>query len=44
VPVYDGLVKRYAPPFSSSRHEALDAHDLLLARYRPDGVLVPVGP
>lgn len=44
VPVYDGLIKRYAPPFTPSRHDALDAHDLLLARFRPDGVLVPAGP
>jgi branched-chain amino acid transport system substrate-binding protein len=43
VPVYDGLVKRYAPPFTRSRHEALNADDLLLARFRPDGVLVPAG-
>lgn len=39
---YDGLVKRYAPPFTPTRHEALDERDLLLARYRPDGALVPV--
>jgi branched-chain amino acid transport system substrate-binding protein len=39
---YDGLIKRYAPPFSPSRHEALDERNLLLARYRPDGALVPV--
>ncbi|MGZ5198168.1 MAG: ABC transporter substrate-binding protein [Telluria sp.] len=43
VPVYDGLVKRYAPPFAPGRHEALDGHDVLLARYRADGVLVPAG-
>jgi branched-chain amino acid transport system substrate-binding protein len=43
VPAYDGLVKRYDPPFTRSRHDALDAHDLVLARFRPDGVLVPAG-
>ncbi|MEW6761892.1 MAG: ABC transporter substrate-binding protein [Pseudomonadota bacterium] len=36
-----GLVRSYSPPFTPSRHEALDARDLLIARYRPDGVLVP---
>lgn len=37
-----GLVKDYAPPFTPTRHEALGPDDLLLARYRDDGVLVPV--
>jgi branched-chain amino acid transport system substrate-binding protein len=36
-----GLVKTYAPPFTPARHEALGPGDLLLARYRADGVLVP---
>lgn len=39
---YDGLVRRYAPPFTSTRHEALSEAQLLMARYRPDGVLVPI--
>ncbi|MFJ1472395.1 ABC transporter substrate-binding protein [Massilia orientalis] len=38
-----GLVKTYAPPFTPARHEALGPDDLLLARYRADGVLVPAG-
>jgi branched-chain amino acid transport system substrate-binding protein len=37
-----GLIKLYAPPFTPERHEALGTQDLLLARYRSDGVLVPV--
>jgi branched-chain amino acid transport system substrate-binding protein len=41
VPAHDGLVKRYAPPFTAERHEALDASQLLMARYRADGVLLP---
>jgi branched-chain amino acid transport system substrate-binding protein len=41
VPLYDGLVRRYAPPFTRARHEALGPEQLLMARYRPDGVLVP---
>jgi branched-chain amino acid transport system substrate-binding protein len=36
-----GLVKRYQPPFTASRHEALTPDELLMARYREDGVLVP---
>ena len=38
-----GLVKTYAPPFAPGRHEALGARELLMARYRADGVLVPTG-
>lgn len=36
-----GLVKVYKPPFTPGRHEALSARELLIARYRADGVLVP---
>jgi len=38
---YEGLIKTYAPPFTPARHEALGARELLIARYRKDGVLVP---
>ncbi|MEO5696424.1 MAG: ABC transporter substrate-binding protein [Burkholderiaceae bacterium] len=38
---YDGLVKRFAPPFTPARHEALGPGELLMARYRADGVIVP---
>jgi branched-chain amino acid transport system substrate-binding protein len=41
VPLHDGLVKRYAPPFTPTRHEALGPTELLMARYRADGVIVP---
>ena len=41
LPVHQGLVKRYAPAFTANRHEALDSQQLLMARYRDDGVLVP---
>ncbi len=44
VPLHDGLVKLYAPPFTPQRHEALGTGELLMARYRSDGVLVPVAP
>lgn len=40
---YRGLVRTYAPPFTPARHEALGPEQLLLARYRADGVLVPAG-
>ena len=36
-----GLIKTYNPPFTPARHEALGARELLVARYRSDGVLVP---
>ncbi|MDK6077799.1 ABC transporter substrate-binding protein [Massilia varians] len=38
---YRGLVKTYAPAFTPTRHEALSARELLIARYRADGVIVP---
>lgn len=37
-----GLVKHYQPPFTATRHEALSTAELLMARYRRDGVLVPI--
>jgi branched-chain amino acid transport system substrate-binding protein len=37
-----GLVKYYRPPFTAERHEALGQNELLMARYRKDGVLVPM--
>lgn len=43
VKLHDGLVKRYAPPFTPTRHEALGPEQLLMARYRDDGVIVPLG-
>ncbi|KIL99613.1 Branched-chain amino acid ABC transporter amino acid-binding protein [Paramagnetospirillum magnetotacticum MS-1] len=39
---YHGLVRKFDQPFTADRHEALGAADLLMARYRTDGVLVPV--
>lgn len=36
----DGLVKRYAPPFSVDRHEALGPEQLFMARWRSDGAIV----
>jgi branched-chain amino acid transport system substrate-binding protein len=39
---YRGLIKHYAQPFTARRHEALGESELMMARYRHDGVLVPV--
>jgi branched-chain amino acid transport system substrate-binding protein len=41
LPAHQGLVRRYSPAFTANRHEALDSQQLLMARYRADGVLVP---
>jgi branched-chain amino acid transport system substrate-binding protein len=41
LPAWRGLIKNYAPPFTPARHEALGPAELLMARYRADGVLVP---
>lgn len=38
---YRGLVKDFSRPFSETRHEALGPEDLVICRYRADGVLVP---
>jgi branched-chain amino acid transport system substrate-binding protein len=38
---YQGLVKKYTPPFSPNQHEALSHKELLMTRFRADGVLVP---
>ena len=37
-----GLIQYYKPPFTPARHEALGADTLFMARYRDDGVLVPL--
>jgi len=39
---YSGLVRDYAPPFTSTRHDALDASDFRLCRYDRTGAIVPV--
>jgi branched-chain amino acid transport system substrate-binding protein len=41
LPAWRGLIKDYKPAFTPARHEALGPGELLLARYRADGVLVP---
>lgn len=41
LPNHRGLIKTYAPAFTATRHEALSADELLMARFRRDGVLIP---
>lgn len=38
---YHGLIKKYTPPFSAVQHEALKPAEILMTRFRADGVLVP---
>jgi len=39
---YDGLLRKFDRPFTPERHEALQQSDVFFARYRADGVLIPV--
>ncbi|MFZ1830694.1 MAG: ABC transporter substrate-binding protein [Candidatus Competibacteraceae bacterium] len=39
---YDGLMRRYERPFEPGRHEAAGMAQIVLTRFRADGVLVPV--
>lgn len=39
---YAGLVRTYDPPFTVTRHDALDETDFQMAFYDPEGVIVPV--
>jgi branched-chain amino acid transport system substrate-binding protein len=41
---YKGLIRTYQPAFTPARHEALDLSDYKLARFSPEGVLVPLQP
>ncbi|MCR6630767.1 MAG: ABC transporter substrate-binding protein [Magnetospirillum sp.] len=39
---YDGLVRRYAQPFSPTNHEALTADQVFMAAFRSDGAVIPL--
>jgi branched-chain amino acid transport system substrate-binding protein len=39
---YDGLVRRYARPFTPDRHDALSQDQAFMARYAADGTLLPI--
>jgi branched-chain amino acid transport system substrate-binding protein len=41
---YDGLMKSYALPFTPTRHDALTAADVFVARYIHANALIPVHP
>ncbi|WP_282608370.1 ABC transporter substrate-binding protein [Pelagibius sp. Alg239-R121] len=41
LPEYNGLIRDYAPAFTPERHDALDASDFSLARFAPNGAIVP---
>jgi C4-dicarboxylate-binding protein DctP len=42
LPPYDGIVKQYAPAFSADNHDALSEKDYFMARFGPDGTVIPV--
>jgi len=42
LPPYNGLVRRYARPFTPQRHDALGPEQLFMARYSADGRLLPI--
>ena len=41
LPDHRGLVKQYRRPFTPDNHEALTRNELLMVRFREDGVMVP---
>ena len=41
LPPYSGVVGRFAPAFTSERHEALDKQDVFICRFDADGRLIP---
>jgi branched-chain amino acid transport system substrate-binding protein len=40
---YRGLTGHYARPFSPEDHDAMGPEHVFMARYREDGVIVPLG-
>ena len=42
LPPYEGAIKRYAPPFSRSNHNALNSQQVLFVRVNADGSLTPI--
>jgi branched-chain amino acid transport system substrate-binding protein len=42
LPSHEGAIKRYAPPFTQSNHDALDSRQVLFARIKPDGSITPI--
>lgn len=42
LPPYDGVIRRYAPAFTPSDHDALNAQQVFFARMKSDGAIVPL--
>ncbi len=42
LPPQEGAIKRYAPPFTRTNHDALDSRQVLFARIKPDGSITPI--
>lgn len=42
LPAQEGAIKRYAPPFTRTNHDALDSRQVLFARIKPDGSIIPI--
>ncbi|MBV6341611.1 DctP family TRAP transporter solute-binding subunit [Candidatus Magnetobacterium casense] len=42
IKTYHGLVKTYSPPFTKTRHDALDINDYFMAKYDRHGIIVPI--
>ncbi|MBF0538644.1 MAG: DctP family TRAP transporter solute-binding subunit [Nitrospirae bacterium] len=40
---YNGLIKTYSPPFTRTRHDALNVNDYFMAVYDANGAIVPKG-
>lgn len=41
---HDGLIRRYAQPFTATRHDALGPEQVFMARYASDGAIEPLPP
>lgn len=39
---YEGVVRRYNRPFTSTDHEGLSEENYMMARYRQDGAIIPI--
>ncbi|KJU84718.1 ABC transporter substrate-binding protein, partial [Candidatus Magnetobacterium bavaricum] len=39
---YNGIIKTYSPPFTKTRHDALNVNDYFMATYDTDGAIVPI--
>ena len=42
LPPYEGAVKTYAPAFTSKRRDTMGMDDFFMAKFRHDGLIVPV--